>query len=454
MKKNKKMSKNSIETPRKEKTVTNKVSTKKVIVDAMILVLAIIILIGLIFLIRFIVITNKYAYYTEKMNWYNYNKLYDNESAKATDKVYSDEITKMVLGVLYNKTNKSFAKERLYESDVTDVSINESWIDFAKNIPVQTANDVKLNEKSSKLQVAKMLVEGIECIYGKDIEITDKLNEKYRYNYTDETLNLIDKAISIGILKNSFSDIQKNGMLKGELNQMLIIVLEKYATPYYKSMYSTVNLVKEKDELPYNADKYPYVVDNIPKEIYEIEMPEMMSSISETPKQVYDIYHDEYYNTEENLREYFDTILNIDYRKINVDDFIDKLNMNVVYDIYGNYSGKAIYEETVKKYIDYVKDNNIVLSGEITPMLPIIYSNGMLHYIRCKLDLKIVNSKTNKNILLWDSDTTYNSNDISVYVDVAVSPTIYSKAFRIFNGVSVMKYICKDDKNAIAVANN
>lgn len=455
MEKNKKKVKKSTKKASTRKwTIKNKISKKDIVTIGIILAVFILAVVGIVCLIKNIVITSKYSYYTEKMNWYGYNKLYDNESAKSTEKVYSDEIAKMVVGVLYNKTDKNFAQSRIYDTDESEISTNESWVVFAKSIPILTAKDIKMGENTSKFQVAKMLIEGIEYVYKKDIEITESLDEKYRKNYTEEELKFIDKAISIGILKNSNKDVQKRGMLKGELNQMLITALEKYATVYYKNMYSRssdVSLVKDKEKMPSNSSKYPYITDNISKEIYEIEMPEMLSSISETPKQVYDVYHDEYYNTEENIVDYFDAVLNVDYRTISVDDFIHKLNTNVVYNLYSNYSDESSYKGDIEKYVKYVKDNNIILTGSATPLLPIIYSNGMLHYVRCKIDFKVVNSKTNENLLFWDNGVTYNSNDISVYVDIAVTPTMHSKAFRIFNGVGTMSYICKDDNNLVTV---
>lgn len=436
-----------------KKMIKNKLNIRKMLAYTAFWAICILAVIGIVMLARHLIIKWKYSYYTEKMEWYGYNKLYDNEKATSTEEVLSDEIAKMVVGILYNETSKDFAENKLYRIDDTELSTNETWLEFAKSIPILSANHVTFGEKTSKLQVAKLIVEGIEVLY-EDIEITEGLKEKYRKDYDEEELELIDKSISIGILKNSKYDINKVGMLKGELNKMLITIVEKYSTVYYNNIYSIdqkATVIKDKKELPSNAEKYPYVIDTISKEIYEIEMPEMLGEISETPKEVYDIYHDVYYDSEANMEKYFDIILNIDYRTIDAEDMIDILNQYVVYDINYKIGDSQLYREKIEKYVQYVKENEIVLTGKVIPQLPIIYSNGMLHFLRCKIEFEVVNSKTNKNLLLWDSNVTYNSNSIDVYTDVAVSPNLNSKAFRIFNGISTMRYLVKDLNNSVIV---
>lgn len=439
---------------KKKKTVVHKHTAKTKIFTAGILAAGIALLVGIVFLVRYIVITSKYSYYTNKMNWYGYNLLYDNESAKTTEKVKSEEIAKMVVGVLYNETDTEFANRKWYRVEEKNMSTNEIWMGFAASIPLDSVKDIDINGSVSRLQVATLIIQGIEVVYGKNIEITEPLKEKYRKDFTEAELEVIDKAISIGILENKTKDINKKDLLKGELNKMLIIASEKYSMVYYNNVYSKsnkANVVTDKDKMPANADIYPYVIDSIPNEVYEIEMPEMLSEISVAPKEVYDIYHDVYYSTDKNIREYLDALLNIDYNSISAESFKEQISSCVVYNLDTTISGNEPYLDAINEYVNYVKDNKIVLKGSATPLLPIIYSNGMLHYVRCKIDLEVVSSETNKNLLFWDDGITYNGDTISVYVDIAVSPTIYSKVFRIYNGTSIMKYVALDAANSVIV---
>lgn len=437
---------------KRKRTVRNKYSIKSLVIFVLFIAVCLAIIFGIFMLVRRLVMQRKYSYYTEKMEWYGYNKLYDNESAKISENVTSDEIAKMVAGVLYNRTNKEFAKSRLYGDFLNITDTNESWIAFAKTIPLKSAKDIVMGEKASKLQVASLIIEGIENVYGRNIEITEQFKEKYRKDCTEEELDIIDKAISIGILKNSKSDVNEVGMIKGELNKMLITVAEKYSMMYYNSRYledGEVSVVTDEAKLPENADIYPYVVDSISNDIYEIEMSEMLSEISETPKEVYDVYGDAYDKVEENITKFFDVVLNVDYRTIDTESFIEALNPYVSYSLNSKVSDEYVYREAIENYVNYVKENEIVLSGKVTPLLPIIYSNGMLHFARCKIEFEVINSKTDKNLLLWDAGTTYNGKVVSVLSDVVVTPTISSKAFRVFTGASLTEYISRDTSNII-----
>lgn len=437
---------------KRKKTLRNKYDTKSIVIFISFIVVCLAVTFGIFMLARHFVMKYKYSYCTEKMEWYGYDKLYDNESAKFTEKVTSDEIAKMVAGVLYNRTNKEFAKTRLYGDFLNITDMNESWIAFAKTIPLKSAHNIVMGEKASKFQVASLIIEGIENVYGRNIEITEQLKEKYRKDYTAEELDIIDKAISVGILKNSKSDVNKVGMIKGELNKMLITVAEKYSMMYYNSRYlvdGDVSVVTDEDKLPENADKYPFVVDNISNDIYEIEMPEMLSEISETPKEVYDVYGDAYDKVAENITKFFDVVLNIDYKTIDTESFIEALNPYVSYSLNSKVSDEYVYREAIENYVKYVKENEIVLSGKVTPLLPIIYSNGMLHFARCKIEFEVISSKTDKNLLLWDTGTTYNGKNINVLSDVVVTPTISSKAFRVFTGTALTEYISQDTSNVI-----
>lgn len=440
------------EKEKRTKTIKKRYNTKAIVIFTSFIVICVAAIIGIVMLARYLVIKYKYSYYTNRMEWYGYSLLYDNESASSNESVMSDEIAKMVAGVLYNSTDKEYAKDNLFSDGISSLNTNESWLAFAKTIPLTSVKNIVMGEKASKFQVANLIVDGIEMLYDRDIEITEQLKEKYRKNYTEEELLVIDKAISLGILKNTKSDVDKVGMLKGELNKMLITVAEKYAMMHYRSRYWTdnnISLVTDEKLQPTNADKYPYIVDSIPKEIYEIELPEMLSEISLTPKEVYDIYSDVYSKTDSNIIEFFDVVLNVDYKTIDTESFIQALNPYVSYDINSKVSGEYVYRGEIEEYVKYVKENEIVLSGSVTPLLPIIYSNGMVQYARCKIDFKVANSKTNKNLLLWDEDVTYNGNDIQVYSDIIITPPARSKALRVYTGSSLTRNIALDVDNLI-----
>lgn len=405
--------------------------------------------------VKNVVISSKYKYYKEKMEWFGFDALYNSSDISSYDKVKTSEVPKMVLGVLTNKTKITYArgimeslKGEEYVSDKTD---DKLWYDYFDIIGYKLYNEERFEKRANKAQAAIAIVQILERSFGVNIEITDTVNEKIAKNFDEEELELINKALSIGLIKNSESDVLSNSLNKGELNKMLIDTLETYSTIYYNNYNNQdgniANIVTEEESLPSNAEKYPYVVDNASKEIYEIETSLMNTQISTTPKKVYEIYGEKYKDTAQNIQRYFEYILNVDYKTIDAAEFLDNINELVVYDLTTEVLGEKEYEQDVQKYVEYVKENKIVLKGKATPLLPIIYSDGLLHYLRTKIEFDIVNSDTDENLLFWDENTKYLSNSILVYVDVPVSPTYYSKAFRVFNSMSLMNYIVAQDGN-------
>lgn len=435
---------------------TNKKSHKKMTKDkytkiAFIVILAAIILSVVSYGIWHIYINTYYSSYKEKMEWYELNKLYDNDKANSTEKVYNSEIAKLTLGLVLNVTNEDYMVKYMNKQYNKTLPTNEAWLKYASYYDITGINVEDFENKASKVDAAIYLVQAIEAFLKQEIKITETLKEKLIDKVDNEKLENINKAISIGILENNRGDITDKTLIKGEYNKMLITVLEKYNTVYYKSLYNLntdgANIVTDKEKLPINYTDYPYIIDIIDKEIYELTTDEMTSTISETPKKVYDVYKDEYSNTSNDIIEYFDIILNVNYNNINKEKFIDELNQYCVYNLEVKANGEYLYKNDIEEYVDYVIDNRIILKGKATPLLPIIYSNGLVHFLRTKIEFTIENSNTNENLLLWDRNTTYKGNKIEVYVDVPVSPTYYSKAFRIFNAYSLMKYIVKTDGN-------
>jgi len=419
------------------------------------LVLLAILAIGLISAISYgvwsLYVNVRYSSYKEKMEWYELNKLYNNEKATSTQKVYKSEIAKLSLGLILNVNDSEYAAQHLKAQYNKTLTINSAWLEYAGYYDITGINIDEFEERASKVDAAIYLVQAIETFLSKDIQVTETLKESLLDNVDEQDIENINKAISIGLLGNKSSDITDTSLIKGEFNKMLITVLEKYNTVYYKSLYNLnteeVGIVTEQDKLPNNYEMYPYVLDSIDKEIYEITTDEMMSTISVMPKEVYKVYKDGYSNTDKDITEYFDIILNVDYKTIDKEKFIDTLNEYFVYNLEIQVNGKYLYRDKVEDYVDYVIANKIVLQGKATPMLPIIYSNGLIHYLRTKIELTVVSSNTKENLLLWDKNTTYNGNKIEVYVDVPVSPTYYSRAFRILNSYSLMNYIVKTDGN-------
>lgn len=76
------------------------------------------------------------------------------------------------------------------------------------------------------------------------------------------------------------------------------------------------------------------------------------------------------------------------------------------------------------EYVNYVKANQIKISGKAKAQEPIIYFDGFHYRLRTKLDFKIESSLTNENILFYDlaskSKIKYDNKEYSVIVDTLI----------------------------------
>ena len=105
-------------------------------------------------------------------------------------------------------------------------------------------------------------------------------------------------------------------------------------------------------------------------------------------------------------------ILNVDYNTINYDELREKL---LGYLLYGT--------EGLKDYVNYVKDNKIVITGKSSVVFPTIYFDGLQYVVRMRLEFEIKNADTKNNLLYMDpiddieNPVKYENNKYVVYID-------------------------------------
>lgn len=424
--KKKKQTKKSKQTKQKYSFKLNRVS-----IFTVLLLLAIIaVVVGIYFGIRWATITVKYKKYTDKMNEYGYSTLYNNDKASAVQSVTNEELLKVAIGAIKNKTDIS----KLYYTSTSDMSENNKWLKYAESIGVaQNINSSNLNNKATKIDSIIYVVNLVERLLRVEIEQANlKMKESKLSEFTEDEQRIIAKAVTLGLIKNSNSGLSNNPIIKGELNKLVITIVEKYATVYYKTIgpdnngnivKQDVNLVTTNKDKPKNYKEYPYIVDNIEKEIYELDYNILTKAKFKTPKEVYKTMGYLYSQTDEMLTKYFNAILNVDYNTITNESFLNSIKNQVVY---------ALDKQDVEEYVNYVKENKIKLEGSATPLLPIMYNNGEQYVIRTKVEFKVISSNTTKNLLYGDNSVEYNSKEIVMYVDVPTGMTLNSKSLRVY----------------------
>ena len=128
------------------------------------------------------------------------------------------------------------------------------------------------------------------------------------------------------------------------------------------------------------------------------------------------------------VENYYNYILTVDYNTISKEQIKRKLKKYVLEDF---------DDAKLDEYVNYVKDNHIKLNGKATAQLPCVYYDGQDYRVRVKLEIVVESSDTKDNILLYDLDgstISYNSNQITVYIDTIMNKNDTSETLFIKEG--------------------
>ena len=383
------------------------------------------ILIVLIIVITIVVIkkaeeASKYKYYTDKMYEYGYNELYNNKKATYCESVTNIEAIKVIVGALNNKLDidKIYTVSKEYENE------DEKWFEYWENIAYDTMvekEDLKL--KAKKMDVLIMLIDSVEKFLIDRINTTNiDFNDEM---YTSSEIDTISKAVTLGLIKNNHKDLKNENITKGMLNKYIIEIVEMYSTRYYAKIVvdgngniarQNINIVKDENKMPSNYEIYPYIIDKIDKDIYEIELKNVSLDDALNPKETYNLMGELYMQTHELIENYFDAVLNVNYETISISSFKDLLNNYVLYEL---------DEQDVEEYVKYVKANKIKLKGKATPLIPILYYDGNMFRVRTKITFEVINSDTSYNLIFGDEkeNIEYYGEYFDFYVDLPLSMT-------------------------------
>lgn len=376
-------------------------------------IIFVILVIFLVILLNRIYINKKYSEYTERMNVYGFDLLYNNECAKAYEKVTKLEAVKLVLGTIYNTYDISYVG---YQP--TGDYDGDEWIKTAVMFGILEEGEItkdNINDNASYWEFIKMYLNARNQKLGITISYTEESKIKNLNSFSLEQRQYINDLVENGLIQNNKININLNeNVIKGKVNEIVINYVDKYNSIAPEGD----SLVLKEESKPSNKDYYPYIVYSISNEVYEMKHVGQDEPNYMSPKSVYK-YKKEYYNQMRyRLTEYYNNILNIDYKTITKDSFREKIDEFLLY----NYE-----DEIFEDYVEYVKENEITLEGTSTALLPIVYYDGIDFRVRMKLKFKVLSSKTDKNLLFGDSyenpsnPVTYKNNEYEIYIDAPMS---------------------------------
>ncbi len=398
-----------------------------------ILIIAIICVISLLLLFNFLKVTNTLNdEYSQKMHDYSLYNLYASENDKYVSKI---ELLKIVVCATINSNTLPIQTSEPSDSD---------WLEYGKEkgyIIKDSINEKNYNQKAKLIEAIEMISNAKYYVLLKDYDVSKNVSFSDISKYSKEQQEHIKDLVSNEILEDRNASLKGNKKLtKQQLNEMVV----KYINKFNLLTAGKDNIQLDDNKKPSNKSDYAYIDKNVEKEVYEQPYVQNQSNEACNSLEYYKIKKDYFDITAKICEDYYNTILNIDYRTVNYDDLNNELQKLVV---------GSVKEEELKKYIDYVKANKIVLKGKATVQMPCIYYDGLENIVRTKLEFEIIESDTNENILYMDlSESTnkvYSDNNL-IYIDARLGYVLNSDKSYVYQN-PINKMLLEMSKGKIEV---
>lgn len=399
-----------------------------------------------IFIILFIVIAFTFWYmynsknitYQKKIECLGFNEMYNNKKATFYESVTKLEALKIVFMANYNR------------SDIDNLGLNlsdcnsdeEKWLKYCRVLGIYNNDSVNLsnyNDKVTLIEFLTFLNNSRRNILNDRNAIDAEISYSDLSNYSENDKSVVAELVQIGVLEDTNNKL--NGYKsahKKDINRIIINYILKYNTVSLNGYTITLN----DENMPSNAEKYPYIVNEVEKEIYEQEPIIQDKSMYYAPVDFYKYEKTYYKDIVKTAEDYYNVILNVNYDNISLDEFIEKIGPNV----HG-----LLKRDEIEEYIDYVKKNKIVINGKVSAQIPVIYNDGVSCRIRLKLEFEVVQSDTDENLLCFDSiygaKVNYKDKRYTLYIDQEMGYVINSyKVFTVQNPVYSMLLDVSKDK--------
>lgn len=328
-------------------------------------------------------VTDEDIYYEKMMNNYGLNKFYDNSSVSSNEKVTHSELVKMIIASSENLDfsslknlndtnfkNDYYVREAEFHNILIKGSVNEK--NFSQNPTLYNLFDYLSKAKLSILSQSL------------------NLNNEHLFKDTDSLMNQYLNDLILNDILTEYSNINLNKNIeKRDVNKYIIRFVQKYNLVSFGNK----KIVTDQSKLPSNYDIYPYILEEVENYIYEAPLKKYIESESISPIIMFKNFKTKYEDISNVVTDYYNLVLNIDYTNISSKTLLEKINSMVTH---------PISKEEVDAYVQYVKENKIILQGNVKPCFPVIYYDGEVFRLRAKIDFEVKSSNTLKKLLLFD----------------------------------------------------
>lgn len=407
---------NKKEIDKKRKKVKKSTSKKKlaiIFISIAVIVIVLSIFISILSKAKY----KKYYEFEEPMKKYGFDKVYNNGSSKTDEKVTKSEAIKMVLSAVYNTSDI----EGLANSSEGEYE-NAMWVEFAIRLGVITETDVNENNANDFVtysDVIRFFTNAKSKILKLNLDTEDKgiVKDINRYN-VDEKFGILDMVNNNIITVNTSKFNARKNVFKGQVNEIVKNFVEGYNTITIQGEKLNIN----EDKIPDNEVDYPYTVISVDKKAYELGFSGKDTEGFKTPVELFPEQKEFYQQIKNNTEGYYNYLLNVDYVTISEERLKKDLRKYLLFDL---------DDEIVSKYVKYVKDNRIKLTGSAKVQIPAIYFYGTYYRVRTKIEFRVESSLTEKDLLyrdLVDGKTkTYPDKEYSFYIDTYMSNVFGNK---------------------------
>lgn len=377
-----------------------------------ILILAIVLVIVVLLLVRKLVFSkNDITSYTKTAINYGYDNLYNTKSAIGNENITKFEALKLIVGAVYNNSNINEIYVTTYKNEeITEEVEKRLWLDYLKELNMTSEEEDNLNKDIKLRELSQYLSQAKSKLMNKSLDTINKASFSDLSIYSNDEINAIQDLVINGVIENSSSKFNGNSKVKKQqFNEILIKFVNKYNLITLEGDKINIDASKEPD----NKEDYTYTLSSVKKNIYEIPKYNEESSAYISPVELFKTKKGWYKNIKQVAEGYLNTILNVDYNTINTNDYL--LNIN-------NYTYYKVNQNSIQKYIDYVKQNKIKISGTAKVCMPIVYYDGSFYRVRCSITYNLESSNANKKILYGD-DLSINNFEYSIgerqaYLDI------------------------------------